>query len=326
MTLADVSQPRVSWAALDRAEQIYLRLLRASVLVIATILIVAALAWGAISLVKVLRSPDSVTEQSSGVTATEIVNTTAPATGTSAAPMDRKNTAEQQRFYDDANKRYYAIYKRSFEAFQRGEEKKITASEFDDLMLNTRARLAAVLDGSLDFATDRTDVETFLKVVAEAATSATTRDALGRYKSARKQRVATKVQRTRTERRRGWDSYSSDCAYWYETPVGCAVTRTVAVPYTETVYVMRYPDGIASPSALLKSYQDRYFHLLATRRDDARRAAEAERQSIVEGQVVGWSGLGYAAGLLGSFIVLMFFFLLIAIERHQRSIAARGIE
>jgi len=51
--------------------------------------------------------------------------------------------------------------------------------------------------------------------------------------------------------------------------------------------------------------------------------AEAERQGIVAGIADGHLSLMTALQLIGGFLVLMFFFLLTAIERHQRKLARR---
>jgi O-antigen/teichoic acid export membrane protein len=50
-------------------------------------------------------------------------------------------------------------------------------------------------------------------------------------------------------------------------------------------------------------------------------SAQAEREKILIGNVEGKASLGIAAYVAIAFVVLMFFFLLIAIERHHRILA-----
>jgi type VI protein secretion system component VasF len=71
-------------------------------------------------------------------------------------------------------------------------------------------------------------------------------------------------------------------------------------------------------------FQDRFYKLLQKRRDANRAEAENERASIAAGIVDGKLTLWTALQILAGFIVLMFFFLLIAIERHQRRLAGSG--
>jgi hypothetical protein len=145
---------------------------------------------------------------------------------------------------------------------------------------------------------------------------------LQRYKAARKVRVERKVQKTRTETRDGWDPYSMSCADWYESPRGCPVRRTVDVPYTETVVSMEFPEGTQSHSQIFRAMQDRFYTLLQQKRDDNAADADARRMQIVIGNARGVESLGTALRIFAGFLALMFFFLLIAIERHQRRIAA----
>lgn len=151
-----------------------------------------------------------------------------------------------------------------------------------------------------------------------------TRQRLQRYKAARKVRVGRRVQRTRTEYRQGWNRYSMDCPDWYYPPYGCSERRAVQVPYTETVYSMQYPEGTQSHSQIFRAFQDRFFTLLNQRRHDSRLKAEMERNDIVLGNIEGRLSLWDALKILGAFLLLMFFFLLIAIERHQRRIATES--
>ncbi|MEN2787564.1 hypothetical protein ACFOKI_02910 [Sphingomonas qilianensis] len=308
---------------LDRIEFLYLRVLRAMLLVGATVLLICALVWAATSVTRILRSPDSVAERPSVVSANELQESglKMSSSASSNAALN-KDFREQRSNYDSFLRRYYSLYRTRYQPNLRTDDKTLAIGEFDDLTINSSARLASIRKGELDFAVDKKDLDTFLPVIVTASSSKSTDDRLSKYRLATKKPVATQVQRTRTETRRGWDPYSENCPAWYESPIGCAVNRQVVVPYSETVKVMRYPDGIASPNEILKSYQDRYFGLLAERRRTNADKASSERQDIVAGQATGWGGLSQSVMIVGAFLVLMFFFLLVAIERHQRRIAA----
>lgn len=307
--------------ALNKAEAIYLRVLRALILIIATLLVVYA-SWLALSgLYGVLQSPDSVQEDVAAVNATELTSAELPDAEISRSPEQRgpKVDVAHRNFYAGISKRYFELFRARFEPFRQPEDKQLSKDEFDDAFLKTEDRLDAVTNGKLNFDSDRADLQSLLKVMGEAAALPETQDRLKRYKSAKKTQVAKKVQRTRTEYRRGWDTYSTACPNWYESPIGCAASRAVQVPYTETVKVMEFPKGTQSHTQIFRAFQDRYFSLLQKRREENANAAEAKRAKIADGIVSGRLSLYTALQMLGGFLVLMFFFLLIAIERHQRA-------
>lgn len=310
-------------AALDRAERVYLRVLRAAILVIATLLLLYA-AWLALSsLYKMSRSTESVIEETASVQPDEITDAQAP----SAAKIATKNAEPSvdpatRAFYRDFARRYYNLYRTKFEPYRQADDKQLTLEEFDDSFLNTSERLEAATKGNLNFADDQSDLETMLNVMTEAAATPATSERLARYKAARKVPVKRQVERTRTEYRRGWDSSSTACSDWYETPYGCSVIRPVYTPYTETVTELQFPEGTQSHTQIFRAFQDRYFNLLEERREANAAKAEHERQDILSGFLEGKLSLMTALQVLAGFMILMFFFLLIAIERHQRRIAA----
>jgi hypothetical protein len=312
-------------SVLDKAESIYLRILRALILIIASLLLAYA-GWLAVqSLYKISRSPSSVQEEVAAVAADEITSADMP-TEAKMASEDGKavvNPAHQQ-FYTNFVKRYYGLFSRRFEPFRQAEDKKLTSEEFDDSFINSAERLDAVTNGQLDFEGDKADLEALLVVMTEAADKPVTQQRLKQYKAAKKVAVSRKVQKTRTTYRSGWDSNSTACQGWFYSPVGCAVTRPVQTPYTETVTTMEFPEGTQSHSQIFRAFQDRYFTLLDERRQANANRAESERQDIIAGNEEGKSALITALQIVGGFLILMFFFLLIAIERHQRKLAAQA--
>jgi hypothetical protein len=307
---------------LDRAENIYLRILRAMILVIATLLIFYT-AWLLVSSIyKMSRSPDSVEEEVASVQASELTDAEMPTAPTVTEPGKRVASPEQQRFYQDFVSRYFDLFRNRFEPFRQPDDKRLSRDEFDDTFVNSAERLEAIAKGDVDFSSEAQDLRNLLATMTEAAEQPKTQERLRRYQKARKVRVANNVQRTRTEYRRGWDSYSTACANWYESPIGCAVSRSVAVPYTETVYSMEFPKGTQSHAQIFQAFQNRYLELLQDRRDTNARQAEDQRNSILAGKLEGELSLSTALYVFGTFLMLMFFFLLIAIERHQRRMSA----
>jgi hypothetical protein len=183
--------------------------------------------------------------------------------------------------------------------------------------------LDAIKSGELGFERDRDDLETLYSVMVDAADKPKTAERLLRYKAAKKVPVSEQVQKTSVSYERGWDSTSTNCPRWYDEPVGCGVMRPVEHAYTETLTTMQYPKGTQSHIQIFKAFQDRFFSLLKSRREENAQNAERERQDIVASIADGKLSMVTALQVLGAFLALMFFFLLIAIERHQRRISSR---
>ena len=312
-------------SAFDRIESIYLRALRVIILVLATLLVLFA-TWLSISgLWGVARSPNSVMEAPAKVEAAELTDAEMPETAEMPSTPSRADTsAEYRKFYAEFGRRYFNIYQSLFEPYRQSEDKKLSQSEFADAFLKVDDRLQAIKDGTLNFSVDKADLDSLYLTMNEAATLPQTVQRLQKYKSAKRVQTTKKIQRFRTVSQRGWDSYSTDCASWYVSPVGCPVTRSVQVPYTDTVSAMELPKGTQSHAQIFRAFQDKYFELLKDRRDQNARAARDERSGIEAANIAGKVSLFTALQVLGGFLVLMFFFLLIAIERHQRRIAVVG--
>ncbi len=305
--------------ALDRVERLYLTLLRGAVLVVATIILIWA-AWLAVSSIyRITRSTDSVTERPVSVGAAELE----PAKAAGAADVAKDGpvvaTPAEQKFFQDFVGRYYRLYRTKFEAFRRSEDKRLTRDEFDDNFVQSTKRMESVAGSPATFNRERNDLEALLVTMQTAADLPAIRSKLKEYQQAQRRTVEREVRRTRTETRRGWDSYSTDCSNWYESPMGCAVNRQVSVPYTQKVRTTALPEGIASHTQTFRSMQDRYFSLLEERRSQAASDVNSERDAISIGNAEGWAGLSTLLWALGGFLILMFFFVLIAIERHQRT-------
>lgn len=308
-------------SSLERIEAVYLKLLRAAILLMATGLIAVA-AWLAVSgLYKISRSPDSVEVSQASVAANEIIELPSVTEPTEASPASSGKVVPSAAVRDAYAKRrnaYFSLYRSQFETYRQPDDKQLTREQFDDKYLLTSGRAQEVAEGGRDLVSDLADLDTLIATMGEAASLDQTKSRLANYKAAKKVDVRRVVEKSRTEYRRGWDSSATSCAGWYEYPVGCAVVRPVTVPYKETVTAKEFPKGTISHAALFDSYHRRYLDLLDQRRSDAEAAAADERSDILSGQIAGGVSLWSALQIFGAFIALMFFFLLIAIERHQR--------
>jgi len=262
-----------------------------------------------------------VKEAIATVVANELADAEEPETETSGNKEPVADAAKQ-KFYADFVKRYYALFRAKFEPFRQREEKTLTTDGFDDNFVQSGLRLEAVTASEIDFEKDKADLETLLSTMTSAATEPKVVERLARYKGAKKVAVQRQIRRIRTEYRRGWNSSSTSCDGWYYSPIGCAEQRAVEVPYTVTSSTMEFPKGTQSHSQIFRAMQDRYFNLLEQRRSNNLATADTRRATIEEGNVQGALDLGTALRIFGAFLALMFFFLFIAIERHQRRFAS----
>jgi hypothetical protein len=149
--------------------------------------------------------------------------------------------------------------------------------------------------------------------MAAVASDQKTVDRLRAYQSAKKIPV------TRTETGMRSERY---CYYYSDYFEQCGVWDTRTVPYSRQVQELKLPAGVVSHTDLFAAYQDAYLSKLAEKREANAATAQRERAEIMadnaDGQIRLWSALQ----VVGAFLVLMFLFLLIALERHQRRIAA----
>ena len=305
-------------SALDRLEAMYLKVLRAAILLIASFLIIAAIALAGYSVYRITRSPDSVTVTPATVAAADIVDADQVASAPRAPRAQVAIDPAIQRFYGDFVVRYHRLFRNRFEPFRQRADKQLTVTEFGDSYIRPAERMKAIVDGTLAFESDKADLESLFTVMTQAAEHPTTQARLKRYLDARKVRRCETIQRTKTEFESGWDRYASNCAGWYEEPVGCAVTRTVEKPYSVQQCTLEFPPNTQSHAQIFRAFQDRYVGLLEERRQQNSAEADDKRMAIVRGNGEGAGTLMISLQILGGFLVLMFFFLLIAIERHLR--------
>lgn len=322
--VAEVDRPPLRVRAailLDRVEGVYLKLLRAIILAIATLLIGYAIVLTGISLYRISQSPESVIEKEAAVSPQDLAAAPAAPAGAAAKGEPAANPAHR-RAYDQLLSRYHQLFRSKFEPFRQKDDKQLSRAEFDDNFVGTTARLKAATSREINFDSDVADLRSLVEVMVQAATLPATQKKLTQYQAAKKVQVCRSVERTRTTTQRGWDRLSTACPNWFYEPIGCSVTREVQTPYTARECTMKFPEGTQSHTQLFRAYQDRFYSLLAERRRANASEAQAKRGGIIEGIAQGKLDLWRALLIAGGFLLLMFFFLLIAIERHQRRIAA----
>ncbi|MGI4880651.1 MAG: hypothetical protein ACRYG4_24565 [Janthinobacterium lividum] len=303
---------------LDRIESTYLQILRAGILLFATLLIGYAVFLAISSVIKISKSVDTVIEKTSDVQVADLIGEDNTSTRASTTTADATVIDPVRSYYQGFSKRYFGLFSTKFDTFRQQDQKPMTASEFDEAFVKSGARAREATSGNLNFGQEKADLERLFQIMTGVANDSGVRKTLQAYKSAQKITVCSNTQRAQISYRRGWDSSSQSCANWYNSPIGCSVLRPVAVPVTQKICKNQIPLTLSTPAEIFASHQGHFISLLAERRAANRQDASLARQAIVEANAEGRLSLIYAVYIVGGFIVLMFFFLLIAIERHQR--------
>jgi hypothetical protein len=298
---------------LNKLERAYLSAIRAIALLAATLLVGYA-AWLASSgAYKSSRDAASVQEAPAAVSAEEVTKIDPQKLKSSESRRSTDPWAAQKAYYADFTKRYFAVFRAKFEPFRQAEDKRLDQKAFDGRFMRIADRVDGVQGGTVNFDQDKADLESWLVTVSAASVSKPALDRLRAYKAAKKQRLTRTINDTREERY---------CSYYGFYIDQCITYDTRTVPFKRTVTEMRLPEGVISHIDLLAAYQDRYFSMLNDRRNANSAVAERQRSEILADNQDGSARLWTALQLVGGFVVLMLLFLLIALERHQRRIAA----
>lgn len=298
---------------LNKLERVYLSAIRAIALVAATLLVIYAMWLAASGLYKTSRDVGSVKEQPAVVSPEEVADIDLREVTKAAAKPTGDPLESQKRYYADFTKRYYALFKAKFEPFKKADDQPLDQKAFDQRYLHTGDRIEAIKEGTANFVQDSADLDSLLKTMTAVASNQKTVDRLQAYRSARKVPVTRTESGTRSERY---------CFYYSDYFGQCAVYDTRSVPYTRQIQELKLPVGIVSHVDLFGAYQDAYLSKLDEKRLANAAEAERERNDIMADNANGQARLWTALTVVGGFLVLMFLFLLIALERHQRKIAA----
>lgn len=298
---------------LNKLERTYLATIRAIALAAATFLVLYAIWLAASGFYKTSRDVSSVKEDPAVVSPEEVTEIDLRQVTKAAAQPTSDSFAAEKRYYADFAKRYYTLFKARFESFKRPDDQALDQKAFDQRYLRTSERVEAIKEGTGNFAQDSADLESLLTTLATAAANQKTIERLQAYKAAKKTAV------TRTESGTREETY---CSYYGVYIDECISYATRTVPYKRTIQEMKLPAGIVSHADLFSAYQDRYLSRLAEKREASASAAQRERDEIIADNSNGQARLWSALSVVGGFVVLMFLFLLIALERHQRKIAS----
>lgn len=309
----DVSRSERFREILGRTEKVYLEVLRAAALIVAT-LILGWIVWLLLSSAyRIAQDPESVEVEPVSLTAEEVIDIDMG----EAAASERDADSEDPNVsaFDTFAEQYHRLFKEKFEKYRQKDDNELSAEQFADRYLSDFYEGEESGLG-LGFGSPvlQSDYDGLLAMMREASNLPENIKRLETYRDTPKVRREEQVRRTRRERY---------CTYYSDYFGRCYGYDYRTVPYTDTVVRMESPDGILDHGQLFGAYQDNYLTKLNARRDANSSAADSERAERRQANAEGWLGLGNALWFAGLFMALMFFFLLIAIERHQRQIAVK---
>lgn len=226
-----------------------------------------------------------------------------------------------------------AIYKRDFAKFQRPDTK-ISSEQVVGLVW-TEERINQFNDLISGGLVDRDGkqisgrealMDNALKTVTEAVKSKDYVDQLVAYRDAKKVNVCTTETRMRERVVEAWDRYATWCEGWYISPTGCATTRVVSEPYEERVCEMKFPDDLDAPAELFAVSIERYAEVAEMDLQSAQIDAEEKTAENHARKIKGQENIGMSGQLFMGFLAVMFLYLFIAMERHNRNLRALMIK
>lgn len=271
---------RVAIDFVDRAEALYLKILRWIAIIVATGMLAFA-AWNGLSSgFNYVQTLQSLEVEPVAVSAADMV---AAATRPKTNGASKQSTVETESkelppsIYDAHAKKMYEIWKTSFEPYRPKGDPRLTFADFSEWYkteyINGTLRVHDVIDFVLYEDRTNADLESSIEVLAKAAIDP---------------RVVARMKAFKTGK--------SKNAYWDR--------------YDQTF--MRLTDGFW---VTLKIKRDAEAARVAAKATELTQKSEVASLRFIE-----------ARNALAGFLGLMFFFLVVAMERHQRMIAARLIE
>ncbi|OYU34838.1 hypothetical protein [Novosphingobium sp. PASSN1] len=277
--MSEVSNER-QVSVIDKAEALYLRILRWIAIIVATTMLAFA-AWnGASSALNYLLSLQTVEVKPVSVTEADMVAAATPPK-TDAAPVRATVEGESKKLppsiYDVHAKKMYKVWKTEFEPYRPQSDPALTFADFSEWYqteyINGTLRKHDVLDWVLYEERTKADLEMSVEVLAKAAKDPAV---IARMK-------AFQAGKSKNE---FWDRYDQT--------------------------FMRLTDG--------------FWVTLKIKRDaEASRAAAKAAELAEKSEAAGVSFVQARNAMVG-FLGLMFFFLIVAMERHQRRIAVELAE
>lgn len=305
---------RFSLVRLDQVERIYLLALRIGVLAIATICLLCAAYFSIDAIWRMFVSTD-VPVEATVVEPSEVsgaMRQFAEARDTEAEsdgpqiPADIRQRHEA--FMRDAFAPYYQVYAHAAEQYNKDEDDTLTAEDLADRLGYSLEIYAA---GESPIARAFVEEPEFQRQLLAGVTAAIAEPAtvtlLSQYRDAERVQQCT----TRNVRQ----TVRQTCGYYYV--YDCSYTRTVPQQQCQMVY----PDGIVSPLAAFTQADQAFGELWAeqTIRHEGEAARIRAERHATRSQI--GPKLMLALKIVGGFLVVMFFFLLVAVERHLRQLS-----
>lgn len=314
---------RLKSVDLDRIERAYLASLRVAILAVATLCLLGAILFGVNAAWRVFVSTD-VKEQPVQVTGAQVaeeLKKAVPARTESrqSDEVPRAVRARHAQWARDVFSKYYAIYRVASQTYKKPEDETLSEQKLIEALGYDLDTYAAGEEKAAAFIDNEVYQQQALAAVTAAMRDPTVVVQLTEYKAAEK---TARACTTTNQRREMWDSYSTACDYWWEAPQGCQVTRNVPV---ETC-VAAYPEGIVSPRVAFGRADGEFFRLWSQQTAQVRAEAQATRDGREATRAQIGPNLMLALQVLGAFLVVMFFFLMVAIERHLRLGARRSVD
>ena len=308
---------------LDRIERAYLASLRVAILGVATLCLLGAIFFGGNALWRVFISTE-VKEDPVQVTGAQVaaeLKKAAPSR-TSANSANQIPAAVRQshaRWVRDVLPAYYAVYQTASRTYKKPEDETLTSEQLMNALGYDLQSYAENEAKAVAFIRDPNYQAQALAAVTAAIKDPAVVSQLTEYKAAEK---TARSCSTTYQSQQVWDSNSTVCSDWYYQPYGCRVTRSVPVERC----VPAYPEGIVSPRVAFGRADGEFFRLWTEQSEQASAEAQATRDGREATRAQIGPNLLLVLQILGAFLVIMFFFLVVAIERHLRTNAQPDVE
>ena len=306
----------------NKAESRFLSILRYSALAIAAGVLVAAAVFLALGLVRQI-GPDTIHPEGVAVRSDDLQPGEKSVAAKPASVPSKSVISRQVR------ERTLTVYRKKFKSFQRPDTK-ITDQQVVDLIWSQEriASFNALNPAKLHDheAKPLGSVEAVmlnaLAAIDDAATKGSLQKQLAAYRNAKKANVCKDEVRYVSRVVESWNSYATNCPYWYESPIGCPSSRTISEPVVEQVCQMKFPDDLDAPAQVFASAVARYGELAASKIERARIEADLATATEHAKKLEGRANISLSGQLFFGFMAIMFLYLFIAMERHNRSLRA----
>lgn len=307
----------------DTLEARYLSVLRHSLLLFASVLLLGAVGlvlWGAAKQIGSSNiNPVPVT-----ITPADIAPDTPAEAEKSGQPIIR---TDPFKLSETLRKRTLSTYQKYFATFERqgeavGADKVIQSvwPEERRVAFDQIASSQVVGPDGKPFASGEAAALYAVALSGDATREPGFTRALRAYKGAKKVRVCHDVTRQRKRTVDAWDSYSTNCSGWYYSPIGCPATRTIEEPYTVKLCEMQFPADISAPHVAMAESLEQFLRTSSTRSEQAVFAALDRESSIKTRKVSGRGNMFDGGKLFLGFLGLMLVYLLVVMERHHRAL------